>query len=204
MEWISLVISVVGLIATSIGAWLAYVTFISPLRRFKWYLRKPDKWEKEFEAKGSEFYRPKQHPEFQIVRSENPTVTGFTQPWMKKYPDMEHNQSYIVEVRFHGTFLMSELFIALDGWRYFVPVPRVESAGLPPHLSTDKDTRTFHYDELQVRLSRIIGDYYRMDTIEQFAKAHKIPIRQSVRWWQKPVQVVLSVWYRVRRKAAEK
>jgi hypothetical protein len=65
---LSISIGIIGLIATIIGSYLAYITYISPWTRFQDYLNKTKGWEKvTFEDDLEDIYRFKSQPGFQIV-----------------------------------------------------------------------------------------------------------------------------------------
>jgi hypothetical protein len=166
---ISLSIGLLGLIASLVGTYLAYISFINPLVRFKCYLRKPKSWEKVYKDKPSDIYRHKKHPAFQlIVNWNNEIVDGFEDTWIRDYPDKRHNCSYFVILEANGTFLGKELFVSLDGSRAFVPVPSVTMNG---------EERVFFYDKLQIQIANIVGKYSWEKDIEEFASHQKIPIK---------------------------
>ena len=62
---LSLMIGILGLVATLVGTYFAYISFINPMVRFKKYLKNPDNWEK---LQGIEdyltFYRHKKYTNF--------------------------------------------------------------------------------------------------------------------------------------------
>ena len=85
------------------------------------------------------------------------------------YPDKTNNASYCVRLEANAMLLDKELFVSLDGHRYFVPVPKV--------LSVKNDEREFYYDTRQIQLANIVGVYhFENKTIYDFAKECKKPI----------------------------
>ncbi|PIR96837.1 MAG: hypothetical protein COT91_04580 [Candidatus Doudnabacteria bacterium CG10_big_fil_rev_8_21_14_0_10_41_10] len=172
---ISLLIGLLGLVATLVGTYLSYISFVNPLKRFNKYLKNPENWEKfqGIEAHLS-FYRHKKYPNFQIVIDwDKELVENFHEEWMNDalYPDKTNNASYYVRLEANGMLLDKELFVSLDGHRYFVPVPRVSIS------KTKTDERDFYYDTRQIQLANIVGKYHFGDKgIYDFAKSQSKPI----------------------------
>ena len=165
---ISLLIGLVGLIATIIGTYLTYISFINPIIRFRRFLKNPKKWEK-FEGIEDNiyFYRYNKYPNFQIVIDwEKEIVDNFQEEWMSFFPNSQNNASYYVKLEVNGMLLDKELFVSLDGHRYFVPVPRIK---------TIDGERKFYYDYKQIQLANIVGRYYldEENGILGFAKSQK-------------------------------
>ena len=163
------IIGILGLIATLTGTYFTYISFVNPITRFRKYLKNPNDWEK---FQGIEnhlsFYRHKKYPNFQIVIDwDSPVVENFHEEWINDaiYPDKTNNSSYCVRLEASGMLLDKELFVSLDGHRWFVPVPRVKIS------KTKKDERDFYYDMRQIQLANIIGMYHFEDkNICGFAK----------------------------------
>lgn len=173
---ISLLIGLLGFIATLVGTYLTYISFVNPIIRFRRFLKKPKNWEK-FEGVDANiyFYRYKKHPNFQIVIDWDKEIgDNFQEKWMNHYPDDQNNASYYVKLETNGILLDKELFVSLDGHRYFVPVPRVKRKG---------DVRSFYYDAKQVNISNIVGKYHSDENdIYDFAKKQQnlsIDIKQT-------------------------
>lgn len=63
-----------------------------------------------------------------MVDWDREVVENFHEEWMNDalYPDKTHNASYYVRLEANGMLLDKELFVSLDGHRWFVPVPRIE------------------------------------------------------------------------------
>ncbi len=169
------IIGILGLVATLVGTYFAYISFINPITRFKKYLKNPENWEK---FQGIEnylsFYRHKKYPNFQIVIDwENKLAENFHEEWINDdlYPDKTNNASYYVRLEANAMLLDKELFVSLDGHRYFVPVPRVSMS------KTKTNERDFYYDTRQIQLANIVGEYYFGDkNIYNFAKSQSKPI----------------------------
>lgn len=163
---LSLIIGMFGLIATLVGIYFTYISFVSPVHRFKKYLKNPNDWEK---FQGTEahlsIYRHKKYPSFQIIIDwDKELVENFHEEWINDslYPDKTNNASYYVKLEANTVLLGKELFVSLDGHRYFVPVPRVR---------VQKDgNRNFYYDSQQIQLANIVGEYHFEDDIYAFAK----------------------------------
>ena len=164
-----------GFVATLVGTYFTYISFINPITRFKKYLKNSENWEKfqGIEAHLS-LYRHKKYPNFQIVIDwDKELVENFHEEWMNDalYPDKTNNASYYVRLEANGMLLDKELFVSLDGHRYFVPVPKVSMS----KIKTDE--RDFYYDDKQVQLANIVGIYHFGDKgIYGFAKSQSKPI----------------------------
>ncbi|HQM35124.1 MAG TPA: hypothetical protein PKU90_02540 [Candidatus Paceibacterota bacterium] len=166
------VIGILGLVAALIGTYFTYISFINPITRFKKYLENPENWEK---FQGIEdhlsFYRHKKYPNFQIVIDwDKELVENFQEEWINDSlsPDKTNNASYYVRLEANAMLLDKELFVSLNGHRYFVPVPKV--------LSVKNDKREFYYDKQQIQLAKIIGRHHSEGNIYEFAKECKKPI----------------------------
>lgn len=171
---LSLAIGILGLLASIIGTYISYISFINPKIRFQKYLKKLEDWEKFQGIENHlDFYRHKKYPTFQIIIDWNKElVEGFHEEWINSglYPDKTNNASYYVRLEANGILLDKELFVSLDGHRYFVPVPKIESR-------TEEDERRFYYDDQQIQLSKIVGRYYLGKDIYDFVKSCKKPIK---------------------------
>ena len=165
---ISLIIGVLGLIATFIGTYLAYISFINPLIRFRKFLNKPQNWEKFQGVNDNQYiYCYKKYPNFQIVIDwDKDIVDNFQEEWMSFSPGNQNNASYYVKLEVNGMLLGKELFVSLDGHRYFVPVPNIKKA-------LESGSRTFYYNDQQIKLANIAGRYYYNENIYEFAKNQK-------------------------------
>jgi hypothetical protein len=172
MTILSLIIGILGFVVTLVGTYFTYISFINPTIRFKKYLKRPEGWEK---FQGIEdhlsIYRYKKYPNFQIVIDwDNKVVENFHEEWINDalYPDKTNNASYFVRLEANAMLLEKELFVSMDGHRYFVPVPKV--------LSVKNDVREFYYDAQQVQVALIVGKHHFEKDIFEFAKECKKPI----------------------------
>lgn len=166
---LSLTIGALGLIATLVGTYFSYISFVNPITRFRKYLKNPKDWGK---FQGTEMhlsiYRYKKYPNFQIVIDWDKTVVeNYREEWIKDYPDKEHNASYYVRLEANAMLLEKELFVSLDGGRIFVPSPR---------RTLKNDELVYWYDAIQIQLANIIGEYYLEKDINEFAIQQKKPI----------------------------
>src|SRR5579884_3759106 len=128
MVALGLIIGILGLLATLFGTYIAYETYISPMTRFKKFLKKANNWEVVSKDDSSDIYRYKRQPGYQLtIDWSKSLVHGFKEPWIRQYPDENNNTSYHVVLEANGVFLNKELFVTLDGGREFVPVPKAKS-----------------------------------------------------------------------------
>lgn len=169
---LGIILGILGLLGTI----LTVITFVNPKLRVNYYLQKYNKWEEVHLnlGGGNSLWRFKPHPEFTIEQQDDSEEWDFgvTESWMK-YPLPDPSKhTYMVHVKAGSTVIYAEKFITLDGGRYFVPLPRVK------YHEQKKDNEYF-YVPLQVRIARIIGTYYRMDSIDEFIKHNEIEIRDN-------------------------
>lgn len=113
-------------------------------------------------------------PSYQIENTYEVEVENFSEPWTKGFPD-PHASSYNVNLNISGATMHQELFVSLDGGRYFVPIPevRVENNSLESY------ERSFIYDSGSLRflLGKVIGRFYFSDSnLVVFAARHGIEI----------------------------
>ena len=113
---LSLMIGVLGFVATLVGIYFTYISFVNPIGRFWKYLRDPDNWEKVSVIEDYfTVYRHKKHPGYQIIIDwDKPVVKNYQEDWIRDYPNREHNSSYFVKLEANGIFLMKELFVWME------------------------------------------------------------------------------------------
>ena len=174
-EVINLVIGILGLMASLVGFYFTYITFVNPLVRFKQYLRRPTDWERFIGIEiGIDRYRHRKYPSFEIVIDwNNECVDNFHEEWINDgmFPDKTNNASYYVQLLSNGMLLSKELFVSLDGHRYFVPVPRTQGEV--------EGRRFYYYDQIQIQLSRIVGRFYFDQDIQVFAQSqHRLALNE--------------------------
>jgi signal peptide peptidase SppA len=163
------IITIISLIIGIIGTYLTYVSFVNPIIRFRKYLKNSKGWE---QFNGTEdhlsIYRYKKYPNFQIIIDwDRELVKNFQEEWINDnlYPDKTNNVSYYVRLEANAMLLEKELFVSLDGHRYFVPAPKVNSLG--------GGERSFYYDNQQIQLANIIGKDNFERNIYEFIKDQK-------------------------------
>jgi hypothetical protein len=173
MVILSIVLALLGLVATIVGLYVTYITYINPEIRLSWYLKDIDGWEEvnfDFSDKKS-FWRYKKHPEFTIIQQENGIDwdSDADEPWMiYPFPD-PNKKTYEIYIKSNRTLILKEVFITLDGSRYFVPLPRVA-------YGETIDENRYYYTRWQIKISKVIGRYYRMKSVEEFARENNIKI----------------------------
>jgi hypothetical protein len=173
MVWFSWIATVLGLVATIAGTTLAYFTFISPMHRFRLYLRKSKRWEEVVVDRSGmdSYWRYDRHPEFVLERGDSDEWDPIVmESWMPHSPDTSKGRTQIF-ARVNGQHLFNEEFVSLDGGRNFVPLPRRQSV---------EGGSEYWYTSLQVSLARIVGHYYRpVTSIDDFMAQQKIPVRKG-------------------------
>ena len=169
---LGIVIGILGLLASIAGTYLAWISFVDPMQRFEKYLKDPNGWEKFIGIEDHiYFYRYKKYPNFRIVIDWNKAIErDFSEEWMNNIPisDKKNNASYIVSMEVNSMLIDKELFVSLDGHRYFVPVPN--------RFIVNDGIMTFFYNQRQVQLANIVGKYFFEKDIFKFAKRTLIDI----------------------------
>ena len=166
MGALSLILGILGLIGTIVSTGFAIVVYVSPMFRFKHYLRNKDAWVRiHLRAGGGDGYlQHSRHPEFTITESEDTREWSRDEPWMKKImrPDKSAG-SRKVHLNVNGVVIWSGDFIFLDGYRIFVPVPKVEYAE-----TGKEDDNTYYYDKVQVLVANVIGKFHNYQNLGDF------------------------------------
>lgn len=159
-----------GLVITTVGAGIAWVTWVNPLRRMSLFmLNKPKKWEKRV--------YPDQEENTQWVFTPNPAfrihwgkilVEDFGNAgefWLPSKPKGTKNISFEINIVANGVRLLSLIFVGIDDLRMFVPLPQ-------------RDGDKFFYSKLQIQVGGIIsyfqGDRYK--NLKHFAKKQGIDL----------------------------
>jgi hypothetical protein len=92
---------------------------LPPLLRAFRLLEEPQKWES---ISGEQYRYHRDFPEFTVVE-ERTLVESFSEPWTQTFPDRSA-RSYVVQIRYGTTILRELTFVACDGGRYSLPLPR--------------------------------------------------------------------------------
>lgn len=102
-------------------------------------------------------------------------VEHFSEPWVKRFPD-PHASSRWINLNISGVTIKQELFVSLDGGRYFVPIPEIAHVGDKWEPSDYK----YYYDRKSLRflLGKVIGRFYSfVKNLEEFSARQGIDIR---------------------------
>lgn len=111
---------------------------------------------------------------FQIEHTYLPAATNFSELWVKRFPDKTAYSSY-VNLNISGVTVKQETFVTLDGGRYFVPIPEIDSSS----RSNECTDPTYYYDRnsLKFLLGCVIAHFYPPVTnLEQFASRQDIDV----------------------------
>lgn len=167
MEALSMTLGILGLVATLVGSGLAYIAFVNPMIRFKWYLKKKDYWRTIFpRVEGlSEYRQYIKHPEFTIQEIYDRRWER-DEPWMKKVmrPDKSCHASQVA-LKVNGNIIHTENFLSMDGGRITVPIPRLDTRG-----QSKEDKFIYYYDGIQILLAGLLGKYHNYNSLEDFCK----------------------------------
>lgn len=104
---------------------------------------------------------------FQMQRGER--SQDFTECWTKVHPD-PNSASYPIYLKIGSSVVKELTFISADGGRIFVPMPGVRPL---PDGATDY---FWNLGSLEVRVCRIVGEYYRYNNLEGVARRSNVSI----------------------------
>ena len=93
---------------------------------------------------------------------------NFIEPWTERHPDPVGRRA-LVQLKVGASVIDELTFIHLDGFRIFVPMPRVVAHGA---------TQLFFWesDSIEFSVARIVGSYYIHSSIEGVAKLSGVTI----------------------------
>jgi hypothetical protein len=83
----------------------------------------------------------------------------------KPFLTLRNRRSYYVILEANSILLGKELFVSLDGHRYFVPVPKI--------LNVQNSERKWYYDKQQIQLAKITREHHFEKSIYEFTKECK-------------------------------
>lgn len=106
---------------------------------------------------------------FQIERGER--TRDFTERWTTVYPD-RNSSAYPIYLKIGGVIIKEIVFIAMDGGRIFVPM-----ADIRP-VSNGNVEYFWNLNSLNVKVCRVIGDYYIYKNLEGIAKMSRVALIQ--------------------------
>lgn len=158
------------------------------MKRFRWYLKNTEGWKhaSSRSTKKAEFLQYAKHPEFTIEE----TFTNDWQtvePWIEGIPRLDKKMSsYQIELKVNGVPIYSTNFLALDGWRIFVPIPQIElNDSSRFDFDSKVDKRKFFYDETQIQLAGVIGKLHGDKDIYEFIEKQNIQNTTSPKWYSR-------------------
>ena len=123
-------------------------------------------WVKEFIG-GREIWISEVDNMFQIELGNNDR--NFNEEWTHRFPDHENSFAFPVTLKIQGVEIKQFTFIACDGGRIVVPMPR---------NSLIHEKRVFIYDRhsLEYKIGQIIGSFYIYQTLERVASHAEIVV----------------------------
>lgn len=137
-------------------------------------MRRKDSWTNiHLRAGGDDGYlQHNRHPEFTINESEDTRDWQRDEPWMKKImrPDKSVG-SRKVYLKVNGVVIWSGDFMFLDGYRIYIPVPRVKNT-----QTGKEEDFVYYYDHVQLLLAKVIGKLHGYKTIEELCSKTGIRI----------------------------
>lgn len=136
---------------------------LSPLERLHRLLDDPQAWTKRRE----DYMYCKQFPEFTVVDGET-YQEGFSEPWTRDFPDPSA-RSFEVQLRYHATVLDTVTFVACDGERYRVPMPKrdVDASGTSRFLISTSSVGW--------KLAQMYRQYYPLDSAYPLSSIELVP-----------------------------
>src|SRR5574341_1474183 len=116
-------------------------------------------WAKEFIG-GREIWISEVDNMFQIELSDKDR--DFNEEWTRRFPDHENSFAFPVLLKVQGVEIKQLTFIACDGGRIVMPMPRITLV---------HEQRGFVYDRnsLEYKIGQIIGSYYIYETLDGVA-----------------------------------
>jgi len=170
---LSVLISILGLAATLVGIYLAYLFYINPSKRFNEYLKNPKNWEeyRQSDLSPVDIYRHKYFPDFQIKVSHESLNNDFNEDWIKDYPD-KTKETYLVKLIAKGIEIAQFVFLSLDGDRINVPLPKIGANG-----------KKYYYSDLQINLYQVI---------DKFNTSGEYPITDFISEQKKDIVILAS------------
>ncbi len=179
IETLSIILGILGLSASILSIWFAYITYVTPIKRFKWYLKNKSGW-KNISSRSEnrvEFLQYTKHPEFIIVETSD-SDWHTVEPWISGMARPDKNMvSYQIELKANNQTVYTENFLSLDGMRIYVPIPHITPSDIEQvGFESEEDPREFYYDDIQMLLGRVIGKFHGYAGVEDFAAKQKIKI----------------------------
>jgi hypothetical protein len=105
---------------------------------------------------------------FQIERGER--SKDFSERWTTVYPDPNSSAHPVFFLRVAGSVVKEITFISMDGGRIFVPMPDIRPLG-PGTVDY-----FWNLQSLELKVCRVIGDYYIYETLEGVACTSRITL----------------------------
>jgi hypothetical protein len=93
----------------------------------------------------------------------------FAEAWTTVYPD-RNSSARPVYLKLNSNTIKELTFVAMDGGRIFVPMAGIRQTG------NNKSEHFWNLSSLEVMVCRIIGTYYRYETLEGVAKQSGVTI----------------------------
>ena len=93
----------------------------------------------------------------------------FGERWTKVFPD-QNGSSYSVFLKIQGIVVYQLQFVSLDGGRIFVPMPEIRPVG------NSTVEYFWHLGSLEIKVARIIGNYYIHKSLEGVAKVTRVAL----------------------------
>lgn len=174
IKLLGMTLGILGLIATLASLWFTYNVYATPLRRIKKYLKDVEGWNFTSSRFNEtfEYWQYTKHPEFTIELKDDQKWDR-EEPWVKRVrrPDPSLFM-YEVALKINGLVVRSENFLAMDGWRYLVPIPRVDRVN-----AEDEQDYVYYYDAVQYSIAGVVGKYHLDKNIEDFCEHSRIHLR---------------------------
>jgi hypothetical protein len=146
------------------------------LDNFNEFLVNSDNWEKR-QIDHFEVYFYKENNNYQIKKADTPGEKwSARESWMEKFPDPSIIE-YSVYLKHGESLIASYRFLSCDGGRYFIPLPQKKCLKEDTSKIECLEWEYF-WDEKSIdfKLGKIIGDFYRCDSLEEVANFCNIKI----------------------------
>lgn len=151
LKQMGLLINVIWIIIALISLYISYKQYKKHtyINFFKKYLKNKNDWYKE-NIEDIEIYRYKKDVNFEIY-VKNVWKWGTKEKWIPDFPDKENNSKLEVFLRYNWKNIYKTiLFIALDWFRFILPVPE---------YFEPNNEYLYKKDNIEFFLNNLIGEY---------------------------------------------
>lgn len=97
----------------------------------------------------------------------------FDEPWTARVPDQHHNRACTIELRINNVAIDTERFVAVDGFRWLVPMPTQR------HVKGDR-VYFWETESIPYKVGLVIGRFYHGKSMKDAAKFFDIDVVPTI------------------------